>query len=124
MNTPIADLAIRSIGSKRHINPKDLNKLGLPNLTDAQIRALASADTFVDASAAALLLVFQLSGEDARKLLNTCDWITQDERNQILDRMSGNALLEAQALAQTPVRRRGQITRAQQAVAGRSRRRR
>lgn len=124
MNTPIADLAIRSIGSKRHINPKDLNNLGLPILTEAQVSALASARNFIDSSAAALLLVFQLSKEDAKKLLKTCDWISREERDQILARMSGNALTEAEALAQTPVRRRGQVRRAQQAVAGRSRRRR
>jgi hypothetical protein len=124
LNTPIADLAIRSIGSKRNINAKDLNKLGLPKLDSGTIETLASCTTFIDASAATLLLVFQLSREDAKKLLKTCDWISREEREQILNKMSGNALAEAQKLALTPIRQRGQVQRAQKAVAGRSRRRR
>jgi hypothetical protein len=124
MNSPIADLAIRSIASKRHINPKDLNKLGLPTLDPIQIAALASTSNFIDSSAVVLLLVFELQKEDAKKLLNTCDWVIQKERDQIIERMSGSSLLEARNLFGTPVKRRNQIKRAQQAMVGRSRRRR
>ncbi|CAM6053536.1 unnamed protein product [Sphagnum tenellum] len=124
LNSPIADLAIRSLGSKRNINAKDLNKLGLPKLDATMINTLASADNFIDATAAVLLLVFQLSKEDSKKLLKTCGWISHKEQKQILKRMSGNPLREAQALAQTSVQKRGQVKRARQVMAGRSRRRR
>lgn len=120
LNSPIADTAIRSIGSKRHINPKDLNKLGLPQLTKDQIDQINLSDDFVDYTAVILMNVFELSKTDAEKILNACKWVSNSEKRKILDLFSLNAEKEREKLQKTRTVRRGQIKKAKKKLGVRS----
>ena len=113
LNTPLADLAIRSIASKRHINPKDLRNLGTPALTPEQIQLMVAMPTFEKWTAAAFVSVFRLSARDAGRVLDSCGWVKPQEKREILRLMTVNpqdAALELQGMKIT--RRRGQVERA------------
>lgn len=89
LNSPMADTAIRSIGSKRHINPKDLIVLGLPKISDEIVSILSNPSlNYAEATAVIYLGIFQLNNKDAEKLLRSCGWISKKERAEILRCMS------------------------------------
>ena len=120
LNSPIADMALRSIGSKRHINPKDLNLLGLPELSSDVQTIIEKSKTFKESTAAVLLFVFELSNTDAKKILEACAWINKNERREILEIMSLNSKEEAKKLEKTSLKRkRGQLKRVQKKMAKR-----
>ncbi len=118
LNSPIADMALRSIGSKRNINPKHLNLLGLPELSSDVQTIIAKSKTFEESTAAILLFVFELSNADAKKIFETCAWINEKEQKEILDMMSLSSKEEAKKLEKTSLKRkRGQLKRVQKKMA-------
>lgn len=122
LNTPIADTAMRSIGSKRNINPKDLNKLGLPKLSKEMIETINLADQFEEYTALILMGVFELSKADAEKILAACAWISKKEKEGILSLFSLQSKSEAAKLQKTRTVRRGQVKKAGKKLGVRSRR--
>lgn len=123
LNTPIADMAIRSIASKRHINPKDLINLGLPNLSEEQVRRISTMPTFAHWSAVVFADVFQLSARDAERIMDSCGWLSTTERREILRLMTLEPADAAEGLqTRRAPRRRGQVQRAARKVGVRSRR--
>lgn len=83
LNSPIADMALRSIGSKRNINPKDLNLLGLPPIGKKSIMLLNSAETFSEKTAVVFLSVFELQPNEIALILADCMWLNERERQEI-----------------------------------------
>ncbi len=113
LNSPIADTAIRSIGSKRNINVKDLKKLGLPKLSDEMVDLLSRESIdFCQANALILLGVFDLNNREADKLLRGCGWVSVKEITEILKFMSMSSVDEATKLLQARPKKRGQIKKA------------
>lgn len=110
LNTPLADIAVRSVAGKRHISPHHLNVLGLPELTDEQVRLVNLPTTYIEQTAMIFLTIYRLSTADAERILKLCPWLSGDERAGILRSMSLD-LRESAAdlIASRPRRRRGQI---------------
>jgi hypothetical protein len=112
LNSPLADTAIRSIGSKRHINTKDLKKLGLPKLSPDMIRDLSRRDlTFTEATALIFLGVFGLNKTRSEKFLKATAWVSKKEKAEIVKLIDLSAKQEAQKLLKSKPKRRQATTK-------------
>ena len=104
---------MRSIGSKRNINPKDLIVLGMPKLSEEIISLLSEPNlSFAEASAIIFLGIFQLNNKEAEKLLRACGWVSKKESSEILKLMSLSGKNEANKLFKAQPKKRGQIKKA------------
>ena len=91
MNSPIADLAIRSIASKRNVNPKDLNLLGLPAPSNEIKKLIVLADANYELKNSIILkIIFEMDQASIELLINNCEWLSKDSKTKILNICRGD----------------------------------
>tara|TARA_B100001971_G_C18266320_1_gene592935 strand:- start:312 stop:3062 length:2751 start_codon:yes stop_codon:yes gene_type:complete len=91
MNSPIADLAIRSIASKRNVNPKDLNKIGLPEVSaEVKDMVVATLNNYELCTSIILKIVFEMEDPAIEDLIGNCSWLSDNTKTRVLDYCSSD----------------------------------